>query len=218
MQRKLSVHVYVGAFIISLLIFLIGIYVGYALDSTNIAGLTDEVSSVSEKVAAVQLLLLSEPNSSSFCPIYSSELDKLDQQIEKIGYKLTYLEDERNIYDDELKKKYFILEAESYLLSKKVKFLCSDNRTLLIHFYSNKNCGQICKDQGISVLQARDQLAGEGIEVKLFSFDGELGSPIAEALETEYNITKYPTLVVNGKTYSGFQSVDKIKTTIKASE
>lgn len=218
MQRKLSINVYVGAFFISILIFLIGIYLGYVLDSTNIAGLTDEVSSASERAASVQLLLLSESNSPSFCPTYSSELDSLDQQIGKIGYKLAYLEDERNIYDDELKKKYFILEAESYLLSKKAKSLCDDNRTLLIHFYSNKNCGQICKDQGISVLQARDQLVGEGIELKLFSFDGELGSPIAEALETEYNVTEYPTLVINEKTYTGFQSVDQIKNIIKASK
>lgn len=218
MQRKLSVHVYVGAFVISILIFLIGIYIGYALDSTNIAGINDEVSSASERAASIQLLLLSEANSSSFCSIYSSELSELDKQIEKIGYKLTYLEDERNIYDDELKKKYFVLEAESYLLSKKLNSLCNNSGNLLIHFYSNKNCGQVCKDQGISVLQARDQLAGEGIGVKLFSFDGELDSPIAEALETEYNVTKYPTLVINGKTYSGFQSIDQIKATIKASK
>ncbi|VVC04516.1 Uncharacterised protein [Candidatus Bilamarchaeum dharawalense] len=217
MERKISTPVYLLAFFLSLVIFLIGIYVGYLIDSANLQSISGEVSNVSDRVASIQLILLSESNSSSFCPVYLSELDALDSQIEKIGYKLAFLEDERNIFDDELKKKYFVLEAESYLLSKKMNTVCNSNLTLLVNFYSNKNCGQICKDQGAAVLQARDDLVHQ-MNVKLFSFDGELDSPVAEAFEVQYNVTLYPTLVINEKTYSGYQSSDQIKQIIKASK
>ncbi|MFH1785490.1 MAG: hypothetical protein ABH842_03595 [Candidatus Micrarchaeota archaeon] len=216
MKRNLSTHIYVVAFVISILIFVIGVYVGSVIDSTNLNTISNEVSNVSGRVASLQLLLLSEGNSTSFCPVYISELQNLDNEIENIGYRLSFLEDEKQIFDNELKRKYFVLETESYLLSKKLKVLCKDESILLIHFYSNKNCGTTCTEQGAAILQARDQLVSEGYGVKLFSFDGELDSLVAEALETEYNVTMYPTIVINEKTYLGFQSVEQIKNISKA--
>lgn len=218
MRRNLSTHIYLVAFVLSLMIFAIGVYVGSIIDSTNMDSISDEVSNVSGRVASLQLLLLSEGNSTSFCPVYMSELQNLDSDVENIGHRLSFLEDEKQIYDDELKREYFVLETESYLLSKKIKSICNDSSILLIHFYSNKNCGQICKDQGIIILQARDQLTSEGYSLKLFSFDGELNSSVAEALELEYNISTYPSIVINGKTYPGYLSIEQIKNITKAAK
>jgi hypothetical protein len=216
MERTLSVPIYGAAFVISLAIFLLGIYIGMLIDEANVRSITEEVSNISEKVAAVQLLLLAEGNASSFCPVYSSQLGSIDTDVEHIGYKLSYLEDERGIYDPELKKKYFIVEAESYLLSQKVRTLCGDDSVLLINFYSNKGCAR-CREQGTEVLKARDALSSEGIEVKLFSFDGELGSPVAEAFAAQYNVTEYPSIVINGRAYGGFHGAEDLKAIIKRS-
>jgi hypothetical protein len=215
MERKVTVPIYVGAFLVSLLIFIIGIYVGSLVDQNNMNSLQGDVSSISESVASVQLLLLSEGNSSSFCPVYSSELQSIDQQVETVGYKLSYLEDEKQVYDNDLKKRYFLLEAESLLLSKKIQGLCGSQSVLLINFYSNSNCSS-CKDQGTEVLRARDQLE-PGTDVKLFSFDGDIGSPVAAALMSEYNVTSYPTIVINGKAYPGYRTSDQLKTLIAES-
>lgn len=217
MERRLSVPIYIGAFLISLVIFIIGIYIGTIIDTSNLSSISEEVSDISEKVASVQLLLLSGGNSSSFCPVYLSELDSIDKEVERIGHKLSYLEEVRGIYDNQLKKEYFILEAESYLLSEKVKTLCGDDSVLLIYFYSNKDCER-CGEQGTEILKARDLLLQERVDVKLFSFDGELGSPVAEALEMQYNVTAYPSIVINGKTYAGYHDSEKLKSIIKASK
>ncbi len=223
MKRDLSVPIYAAAFVMSLAIFVVGIYIGTLIDASNISSISEDVSNISEKVASIQLLLLSEGNSSSFCPVYVSELDSIDMDVERIGYKLTYLEDKRGIFDSELKKKYFVVEAESYLLSQKVKTLCGDDSVLLINFYSNKGCAR-CAEQGTEVLKARDALAQDGgsgganasLDVKLFSFDGELGSPVAESLEAQYNITGYPSIVINGKTYRGFRDSETLQGLIRA--
>jgi hypothetical protein len=215
MKRTVSYPIYAAAFLVSLAIFVVGIYIGMLIDQANVRSISDDVSNISEKVASIQLLLLSEGNSPSFCPVYASQLDSIDTDVERIGYKLSYLEDEKGIYDTELKKKYFIVEAESYLLSQKVEALCGGDDVLLIHFYTNANCAR-CREQGGEVMKARDALAGQGIGVKLFSFDGEIGSPVAEAFARQYNVTAYPSVVINGRTYVGFHDSEGLQAYIKA--
>ncbi len=216
MERTITLPIYVGAFLISLIIFTAGVYVGSVVDANSINELQGNVSSISEKVASVQLLLLSEGNSSSFCPVYSSELHSIDQDVESVGYRLSYLEDVKQVPDDELKKQYFMLEAESYLLSEKVKSLCGSDSVLLINFYSNKDC-PTCKAQGTEVLKARDAL-GPGTDIKLFSFDGDLGSPVASAMMGRFNVTTYPTIVINGKAYPGYADSEQLQRLIAASK
>lgn len=213
MERKLSISIYAGAFVISLAIFILGIYIGTLIDSSNIELISEEVSSISGRMASLQVLLLGGDNE-SFCPVYTSELGEMDREIEDIGYRLTFLEDERNVYDAELKKKYFLLEAQSYLLSQKAQELCGDDSVLLINFYSNKGCER-CREQGTEVLKARDALLSEGISVKLFSFDGELGSPVAEAFEDQYGISAYPSIVIDGQTHPGFRSSEELEALVR---
>ncbi len=212
-MRKISIGLYAGAFLLSLIIFLSGIYVGQLMDESSMRTLSSDVQDVSQKVASVQLLLLMEANSSAFCPVYSSELDSIDDEVERVGYKLTYLEEDRQMFDPELKKQYFVLQAESYLLSQKVRQICDDENILLIHFYSNKNCDN-CREQGNEILKARDELSGK-IKLKLYSFDGELGSPVADAFARQYNISSYPSIVIDGKTYSGYKTSSQIRQLIE---
>jgi hypothetical protein len=208
-MRKISIGLYAGAFLLSLLIFLSGIYVGQLIDESSMKTISSEVQDVSQKVASVQLLLLMEANSSAFCPVYSSELDAIDDEVERVGYKLTYLEEDRQMNDPDLKKQYFVLQAESYLLSKKVREICDDKSVLLINFYSNEDC-ENCKAQGNEILKARDELSGK-VNLKLFSFDGDLGSPVADAFARQYNVSSYPTIVIDGKAYPGYMTATEIE-------
>lgn len=213
-QRKISIPIYATAFIISLIIFVSGIFVGRLITTSGLEDLSQDVSDVSQRVASVQILLLMEGNSSAFCPVYSSELDSIDENVEVMGYKLSYLENEQQVSDPELKKQYFVLQAESYLLSKKINQVCGDDAVLLINFYSNEDCDD-CVQQGAEVLQARDE---SDRKVKLYSFDGGIGSPIADAFKKQYKISRYPSLVINEKTYPGYRTSDQIKAIIEEAQ
>ena len=203
MERTISWSVYGAAFVLSIVMFIIGIYVGHVIDLSSQNAISTSITDLSQKMSTVQLIMLADSNATSFCPLYLSQLKSIDSDIEKVGYQLSYFEDIKKVTDNELKKQYFILEAQSYLLSKKVKSLCNDRSVLLVNFYSNSNCAN-CKAQGEQILQARDELLGKNIKVKLFSFDGDLGSPVADALKTQYGITKYPSIVINDSVYSGY--------------
>lgn len=216
MERKLSLHVYLIALVLSALVFISGVALGNYLDDLNRAKISQEISQTHQRLASVQLLSLMEDNSSSYCPLYLSSLADIDREVENSGHKLTFLENIKMIRDDELKKEYFILEGESYLLSKKAKQLCNDRGVLLINFYSNTNCST-CQNQGNVILNARDELLSENISIKLFSFDGTIGSPLANSFKNQYNITSYPSIVINNNTYSGPINKERLKTLVRES-
>lgn len=216
MERKVSVSIYVGAFLLSLFIFVLGVYIGSLIDNSNLNLISQKVTNLSNRVSSVNVLLLMDPAPSS-CPLYLSELDSLDSEIETIGHKLAYLEDEKNVFDDDLKRNYFVLEAESLVLTKKINSVCQNNsRTILINFYSNKNCAN-CKSQGIEILKARDELSSQK-NLKLFSFDGDLGSAVVDSLKSSYNVTTYPSIVIQNNTYSGYKSQSQIVSLIRESK
>ena len=216
MERKISYSLYVGAFLISLFIFLVGVFVGHVIDTSSMEDISNDLSTVSQRMTSVHLLLLTEGNSSSFCPVYTSELHSIDEEVEQMGHRLSYLEEQKGVYDNELKKQYFALEASSYLLSKKVRELCGDDSVLLVYFYSNTNCSQ-CKEQGIEILKARDAVS-EDVAVRLYSFDGDLGSPIAEAFKKQYGVDTYPSVVVDERLYAGYKDAAEIEQILRESQ
>lgn len=213
MERKISLSLYGAAFLLSVAIFAAGMLIGQAIDRSSMEGISGEVAAVSQKVSSVQLLLLMDGNSSAMCPLYTSQLDGISAEVEATGHKLTYLEEEKHLQDDELKKQYFVLEAEAYVLSEKVRAICGDRSVLLINFYSNRGCAR-CREQGIEILKARDAVS-PGTPVRLFSFDGDLGSPVAEAFEARYNVTAYPTVVINGRAHNGFLTQAQLEALLK---
>ncbi len=208
MERKVSWSLYAAAFLVSAAIFIVGIYVGMLLDAGDVQSLSSDVSVLSQRLAVMQLLVLTDSNSSAFCPLYASELESIDEGREKLGYELSFLEEKRNIEAPELKREYFILEAQSYFLSKKLKELCGDESVLLLYFYSNKNCSD-CIQQGTDILSARDRAARN---VRIYSFDGDLGSPVADAFMQQFGITEYPSVVIDGEVHSGYIPEDELIT------
>jgi len=199
MERKVSWPLYITAFVISAVIFIAGIYVGTVLDSNEVYSLSSDVDSLSREISTVQVLMLSEEGP-AFCPVYEEEFLKIDTEREKLGYELTYLEEQRHVYSPELKKDYFVLEAQSYFLAKKLQDVCNDDSTLVLYFYSNENCPE-CTQQGADILSARDASSGK---VLIYSFDGDLGSNIVKGFMAKYNVTAYPSVVINGELHSGY--------------
>lgn len=207
-NRAFSLPLYLAAFVISIVIFGIGIYAGTIVDKGSLSGISADVERVLQRLESAQLLLFLD-DSSSFCPVYSGELQKLERDTEKIGQKLDLLAD-KGTFDIELKRQYFILEAQAYLLSKKVNDRCNVGDLLVLYFYSNNNC-ENCRQQGEDLLRARDRfLASTNRTVKIYSFDGELGSPVADALKQKYNVSGYPTVIINENAYRGYNSIEKM--------
>jgi hypothetical protein len=119
-MRKMSVPIYIAAFVISVLIFAVGVYVGNTMDAVVKDSISSDLQSVYAKAQSSELLILLE-DSPAFCPVYAEEAGRMDDETNGLGTRIAYAEDVRGISDPELKKQYFMLEAQAYLISKKVK-------------------------------------------------------------------------------------------------
>ncbi|MEK6981422.1 MAG: hypothetical protein AABX38_00700 [Candidatus Micrarchaeota archaeon] len=207
-ERKINLPLYVLAFVITIIIFGIGVYFGSVIDNSNNQNIKNDVSDLSNKIYATQMLLLSDDKEIA-CVALKEQLNSFDSQINDVGQKLSYLENSRSAVDNELKKQYFILETNSYLLSKKQNSNCnftnSKKDVLILYFYSNKNC-ENCVKQGVELTEARTSFNG----TRTYSFDGDLNSPVADALKNKYNVTSYPTIVINDRVLSGYYSKDQL--------
>jgi len=208
-ERKISLVLYVIAFIIAAAVFSIGVFVGKTIDDAVVNDISSDVSSLSQRLTTTQLLWLLEEDNPNFCSVYVSELQEVDEQREYLGQLLTVLEEKKQIYAPETKKEYFLLEAQSYLMAKKLSSLCMDGEDVLVlYFYSNENC-ELCTEQGTAILMARDESV-DSEHIRIYSFDGDLGSPVVDALMAEYNITEYPSVVINERVHSGFVPKDEL--------
>ncbi len=203
-KRKLSVSLYLLALVVTVIIFLTGIYVGTEISKSINAKVMDEVNAVSQSTLSLQLLLLMEP-SEDFCPVFSEEIEEIDSKVDLLGNKLTYIEDVKEEHDPELKKEYFSLEFDSYLLHKKINGICGIKSQIILYFYSNENCGEPCNSQGEELTKLR-----ESEKVILYTFDGSLDSSVVKALKSKFGISTYPTLIINEEKFVGLKTKTQI--------
>ncbi len=201
MERKISVELYMLAFIIAAALFSAGVYVGTIINQDAMNAIDRNIASLNQRIFGVELLLLLEENDTSFCPVYRSELQHLDAEREEVGYRINLMEEERGFSSGEVKKDYMVLQAQSYLLAKKINEKCGDKYAIVMFFYDNKNCTD-CKQAGDAILRARDGLPNKD-RIRIYAFDGGIGSSIVEALEEKHGVKTHPTTIIGGTTYAG---------------
>ncbi|MFA5050241.1 MAG: thioredoxin family protein [Candidatus Micrarchaeia archaeon] len=207
-KRKLSVKIYLVALILTIIVFMIGVYVGGIANITASEGLLEKMEDYYTKSNLFEIMLLSG-ESPSFCPLYLEELENLETKTIKLGEELDYLETVKGVYDENLKKNYFLLELKSYLLFEKVNSLCKTDKTIILYFYS-KDCPD-CILQGKELDLISEQMKGK---IRIYSFDGSISSSAVESIKERYNITNYPSLVINGNKEEGLKNKNEINNII----
>lgn len=135
----------------------------------------------------------------------------LSDEINALADKLSYAENQRGINDADvvtLKKYYSLLEIKDYLLMKKVDTRCDVKPISILYFYTNKEDCEDCTKQGYILTKLR----AAHPEMKVYSFDYDLNLSAIKTLISIYKIPKQlPAIVINGKTYNKFQSIEDIQ-------
>lgn len=191
--RKMSISIYLAALFISSILFVSGIYIGKMIEASNVSSLSSGIENVNSKLGSMELLYLIGDEAPYMCPVFLNELADLDRQTEDFGKKISFLEEQKGVEDERLKRDYFMLEARAFLFSQKVRSACGSNYTTILYFYTNKGCSN-CYAQGKELSALKSKL---GESVRIYSFDGKLGSPIVDALMLKTNASSYPSISIN---------------------
>lgn len=199
---------YIIVLFITTTIFVSGLWISNYLSSKKI----DQLKSIEDKISVdlmsseTQFSLLQELS----CKDVSTTV--LSSELNSLADKITY--SENNIGNDDtnvvsLKKYYSLLEIKDYLLMKKITERCGQKSIFILYFYKNDQCSD-CTRQGYVLTDLRQKYPN----LRVYSFDYNLDLSSIKAMTSIYKVTdNLPAIVINGKVYSGFKSVEDIEKT-----
>ncbi|MEM5871691.1 MAG: hypothetical protein QW051_02340 [Candidatus Aenigmatarchaeota archaeon] len=214
-KKQLNLEMIIASFLVSSIIFISGIFIGYSIGKEKISFIENSLSKISSNIQNFQLqfLFLDVLGENSSCPFLMETLYSINKDSYELGKKLESLgkETELKDYNEFLKQKreYSRMLVSYWLLSNKLKKICYFDADTIVYFYS-RNCER-CDDQAF-VLTYLKQKHEE--KLLIFTLDGDLDEPSIKAIKTIYNITSYPYLIINGNGYIGFISKDEIENLI----
>jgi len=211
-MRMWTWEIYAITFVLTVLLFLSGVAIGYYLNSTAGNPVMAQIESTNDNMLNMQLLLGSESKPGLFCSMYAGLSPAFENETWNIGQQLEYMESSKKQFDPSLKFKYYQLEYRDLLLARNSVELCNNSMKTIIYIYSNKEgqCGN-CVDEGTALWRVRNYFANRSVKLRIYSFDGSSEeSSIIGILKQTYNYTAYPTLVINDKVYAGYKDADAV--------
>lgn len=213
MVRELSKKKYVAVYIITTLIFLVGVSIGWQVNNYL---MSDVRSGVDELRAQLIGFDLRNKIIGQNCDV---SIDSILRDKYRIGNEVTELEERRGKKDREVllqKELYQLTELNTWVVLKDRREKCGDKLDLILFFYSNEeknNLDKVSEDQGYIL----DDLWINDSSIVVFSFDVNTQNPALESLIEIYNITIIPSMVINDKTHSGFKNLYQIRQILEQS-
>jgi len=200
---------YVIVFFITVTIFVTGLWVSSYINNRKINQLKSTESTISLDLLSseTQFSLLQEQSCKDVesSTILSSELNSL---ADKISYSENNIGSE-NVDVVSLKKNYSLLEIKDYLLMKKIRERCGEKSIFILYFYKNDNCDD-CTKQGYVLTALREKYP----DLRVYSFDYNLDLSAIDTMTSIYKVPDdLPAIVINGKVYSGFKTLEEIEKT-----
>ena len=197
---------YVFTFLITAAIFITAIGISSWIDSRRV----DEVRTMQDSISLSILSSETQFNllkSASCDDLFSSDLGK---ELGDMSDRLSYLESAGRGQDPDvvtLKQYYSLLEIKDYILINSAS-QCKNRPVIVLYFYQS-HCPD-CDKQGDVLTYIRQHYPGN---IRVYSFDNDLDVSAIKTLADVYKIKQpLPGLVINGKTYSGFHSIENIQT------
>lgn len=196
------------SFLITAAIFATAILVSNYFNTKRTAIIRSTQDSISVDILSLetQFDLLAEHSCASI-----SENSVLSREIYPLAQRLSYLESQSNVNQEELtrlKRYYSLLQIKDLLLMKRVTEKCRLRPVVILYFYSNAGDCEECEEQGYALTALSEQYPS----LRIYSFDYNLD---LSALQTLIQINDVsgplPALVIKDKAYHGLTSVDDIK-------
>ncbi|MFH8080558.1 MAG: hypothetical protein QXO84_01625 [Candidatus Aenigmatarchaeota archaeon] len=198
---------YLFAAILSMILYLLGIYTGILLQKNVEASIERRLKEIEKNIENTQLEYLYISNFGEKIPCNSLKMmvDETNKRLWDIGKELEKLESNESKFM-ETKKQYMLLSVRAWMLNVYLKERCKDDSLILLYFYSIP-CDD-CIKQGKILDDVRDNIFKE--RMKVFVLDAGLGLPIIDTIKKSYNVTTTPFIVFENKTFSGLTSKEEI--------
>ncbi|MBW2976310.1 DsbA family protein [Candidatus Woesearchaeota archaeon] len=220
-KRKISKDKYLLAFILTSMIFVLGLTLGMLFDNLRIKWAETEtkekeVDYLSLQFQYLYLTTLKDKNAS--CSVLYTAMEKSIGDLSDSLQTFINYKDETRVNKEEYEivgRKYILDNLKYWLLAKRTKEECDLDVVNILYFYSESNC-PICPNQGV-ILTYFKKIFGDKLLIFPIDVDYETNEPIITILKKQYKITAYPTIIIGDKKYEGVISNNELKKIICAS-
>jgi len=216
-MRKFEKRKYVIAFIITLAIFLLGFFLGFVMDLQRVNYFQEITDKQKLDLTSLQLqyeLAQEEPFSES-CGAFEVLFQRFMIDLEDNRIRIDNYYEQADVKKEDfqnLKREYMISQIKFWQISRNLKKFCPQNYDFVtvIYFYSDDSSCADCSSQA-NVLDYYKRVLKDNILI--FSIDETFKDrePIIELFKATYNITQYPTLIINVKAYSPLMDKTQLK-------
>jgi hypothetical protein len=217
MAKKTDLGLIVSAALIAALLFAAGLAIGYDLNSQRLTEIEQKSQEMIKTLQDFQLqfLFLDVLSKNASCPVLDQIMAYTVKNYEQIGAKLANKELEDYTQYENLLRDYYVASINYWLLAKKLEQSCGQKYKTILFFIS-KSCDQYipnpCDDQAFVLTYLKQQM---GEELLIFTINSDIQEPAIQALVNYYNITEYPSIVVDEKIYTGFQNLETLTKLLK---
>jgi hypothetical protein len=205
LKRKINYEIYLAALSFTLIFFILGIFTGNYIAHKKASNLD-----ISQKDILARIELLNA-DKSYICNLSWGDL--WEEKVES-GKILTSLENrlgKDNWAVLEEKKIYNDIQINTLSKVSEYKEKCDPDWKIILFFYTNKE--MIDGDPELSNKQGYMLTTVYNIDmahVKVFAFDINTGNEGVSKLIERYNLTYFPSLVIDNKVYNGLKSTSEI--------
>ena len=197
-KRKISTEKYFLAFFLTIIIFSLGVLMGLVIEGKRISYderlLQEQELELSS--SQLQYAFIDSLGDKESCPTIQAVLGENLFNLEKSSRKVVEHAEDSKLSDQEfnrLKRLYSLEQLRYWFFAEKVKEQCAQPFSRVIYFYSDNEDCKYCREQAV-VLNYLKAVFEESLLV--FSLDEKLDEPMVQLLKKNYNITEYPTLIV----------------------
>jgi hypothetical protein len=211
-RRPASKGRYLAAAVITAVIFLLGMFVGFTVEGKRVNVMQDMYVEQQVKFASSQLQYSYVSGDGALnCPalytIFYSNIKDLD--LARIRLENFRQDSKINTASfDLLKREYTLEELRYWMLADQARKVCGQDIVRVLYFYSTDQECPTCSEQGF-VLDYLKKLFGD--RLLIFALDSQLDEPMVGVLMKQYNVTSYPGIVIEREQSSnGFVAKDAL--------
>lgn len=209
-KEKINWRVYITAAIITLIIFSLGIGLGFMISNEKYDIMKTDLDNIQlqQKDIETEMMLTSSLGANS-CKTLNYEIEKTATQSAELGQEVSYYDNEiiknQDIYT--IKRYYIINLIQLWSYWELFKKNCNSSVNTVLYFYSIKNCDD-CQAQGFVLSYLKDKYPDK---IMTFALDKDEDMYSLNLIKNTYNITLSPTLIINNKKYEGLKDINSLK-------
>ena len=213
MVRELSKNKYILAGVLTILIFSLGLTLGFILENYRYTAV-DEINKgqdVNYLSLQLQYLYLNSLSGQNNCPVLSTALKNTVQDLSASLEEVVSFEENKQLASVRQKlvqRRYILDNLRYWLLAKESKQRCNLDIVTILYFYSS-DCSS-CPNQG-TILTYFKNLFGEKVLIFPINLDLRADEPTIDIALSQFNVTKYPTLVIADTKYEGVLKRDQLQ-------